>query len=727
MSSGACSSWTSRAVVCGACALLVYSFLVLDDAGSTHSLNSTSTVREDSPKLVFIVIDAFRLSFLTSPDSPMSFTKGSIAQGSAHLFDAFARMPTVTLPRITAYITGTLPSFGTILTNLATDEIKIDNWISPLSAAGKRIHFFGDDTWIRLLPEKFEKSEGVTSFFVNDYTEVDDNVTRNLHVEFQNFPDVLILHYLGLDHIGHSLGGVSPRIPEKLVEMDGILKRIHDFLMDSGERSYLIACGDHGMTPGGSHGGASSEETRVPVVIWEIGNPLKSFKKPQEKPQKIEQIDISSTIFDLFSMDFPAGSYGISLADRFQNEAEILEKQHRHFRNIVREKSLEISDICEENCDYSDKFVAKALRKWFRQVQEELIGTASEIPTSSIVSCFFMLIAATVISIRSWISGASRLNFSIFLLNFISFASSLIEEEHEIWFFLGSTVIVIRAVQSIRIKNRKQLKSIILLGILHRLAYGYMQSTRRRWSIDQSLLPSSPFSDALDLNVNDPNTGLQNFPIVTITVSFLGWIVVLGRNGFWMVFPLISHFLRHFGKNYANSHLLVLIRLLVIPFGYSTGSILIGVLLLILSISPPSQLLLLLAIFQIGRISEKLNLSHSENLIICMATFFYTGNSNSLSTLSLTPAYVGLLDYYPIIVGAQLLLYTFSGPIVFLCARKASQQWLHLLFSYRISALATSLLGLLIFQNHLFIWSVYSPKVVYDMAHVIFLSVIGLL
>ncbi len=32
--------------------------------------------------------------------------------------------------------------------------------------------FYGDDTWIRLFPEHFLRSEGTTSFFVTDYTEV---------------------------------------------------------------------------------------------------------------------------------------------------------------------------------------------------------------------------------------------------------------------------------------------------------------------------------------------------------------------------------------------------------------------------------------------------------------------------------------------------------------------------------------------------------------------------
>lgn len=51
-----------------------------------------------------------------------------------------------------------------------------------------------------------ERSEGVHSFYVMDYTEVDNNITRHLEKEFSTSGlknwDIMIVHYLGLDHIG---------------------------------------------------------------------------------------------------------------------------------------------------------------------------------------------------------------------------------------------------------------------------------------------------------------------------------------------------------------------------------------------------------------------------------------------------------------------------------------------------------------------------------------------
>lgn len=88
---------------------------------------------------------------------------------------------------------------------------------------------YGDDTWLKLFPGMFDRADGTTSFFVSvsctldvcvsavlvlklrflsqDFTEVDHNVTRHVpHELAQDDWSALIMHYLGLDHIGHKAG-----------------------------------------------------------------------------------------------------------------------------------------------------------------------------------------------------------------------------------------------------------------------------------------------------------------------------------------------------------------------------------------------------------------------------------------------------------------------------------------------------------------------------------------
>ncbi|CAI9594904.1 unnamed protein product [Staurois parvus] len=161
----------------------------------------------------------------------MSYITQLIQKGTTHSFIARATAPTVTMPRIKALMTGTIPGFIDIVMNLNSQELQEDNLIWQAKQAGKRIIFYGDDTWMKLFPKQFVEYDGTTSFFVSDFTEVDNNVTRHLDdVLKRNDWDMLILHYLGLDHIGHLTGPHSHLIGPKLYEMDIVLKKIHSAL-----------------------------------------------------------------------------------------------------------------------------------------------------------------------------------------------------------------------------------------------------------------------------------------------------------------------------------------------------------------------------------------------------------------------------------------------------------------------------------------------------------------
>ncbi len=57
---------------------------------------------------------------------------------------------------------------------------------------------------------------------------MDLNVSRHLPSEASSRDwDSTILHYLGLDHIGHLSGPQSPLVPEKLAEMGRAIEMVH--------------------------------------------------------------------------------------------------------------------------------------------------------------------------------------------------------------------------------------------------------------------------------------------------------------------------------------------------------------------------------------------------------------------------------------------------------------------------------------------------------------------
>jgi ethanolaminephosphotransferase len=217
-------------------------------------------------------------------------------------------------------------------------------WILILNFKLFRILFYGDDTWLSMFTEEpfLSRSEGTSSFFVKDYIEVDTNVTRHLATEFYNQSswDIMILHFLGLDHIGHSLGGKSPKIHEKLTEMDDVISGVwRNFVSQLGysnfnyyfqtssktgdENIWFILLGDHGMTLAGGHGGSSERESYVPLVIWS-SNQVNMDKK---EIVNVQQVDLVPTISLLLGLGIPEKSVGILLDEHFSIDSGTLAKK----------------------------------------------------------------------------------------------------------------------------------------------------------------------------------------------------------------------------------------------------------------------------------------------------------------------------------------------------------------------------------------------------------------
>ncbi|XP_039401116.1 GPI ethanolamine phosphate transferase 2 isoform X3 [Mauremys reevesii] len=252
-------------------------------------------------KAVIVLIDALRDDFVFGSKGKqfMPYTTQLVEKGTCHSFIAEAKPPTVTMPRIKALMTGSIPGFIDVIMNLNSPALLEDNLIWQAKTAGKRIIFYGDDTWVKLFPKHFVEYDGTTSFFVSDYTEVDDNVTRHLDSVLKREDwDILILHYLGLDHIGHLTGPNSPLVGPKLYEMDNILKKIHTSLLSKEEESslpnLLIVCGDHGMSETGSHGGSSEEEVHTPLLF--ISSAFEKRNGPLKQPELVQQTDLAATL-----------------------------------------------------------------------------------------------------------------------------------------------------------------------------------------------------------------------------------------------------------------------------------------------------------------------------------------------------------------------------------------------------------------------------------------------
>ncbi|XP_070120209.1 GPI ethanolamine phosphate transferase 2 isoform X7 [Equus przewalskii] len=249
-------------------------------------------------------------------------------------------------------MTGSVPGFIDVVMNLNSPALLEDNVITQAKAAGKRIISYGDETWVKLFPKHFVEYDGTTSFFVSDYTEVDENVTRHLDKVLKRGDwDVLILHYLGLDHIGHVSGPSSPLIGRKLSEMDGVLMKIHTALL-SEERetllpSLLVLCGDHGMSETGGHGASSTEEVSTPLLL--VSSAFERKPGDIRHPKHVQQTDLAATLAIGLGLPIPKNSVGHLLFPAIEG------KPMREQLRFLHLNTVQLTKLLQENVPSYEK------------------------------------------------------------------------------------------------------------------------------------------------------------------------------------------------------------------------------------------------------------------------------------------------------------------------------------------------------------------------------------
>lgn len=133
--------------------------------------------------------------------------------------------PTTTLQRLKGLTTGTLPTFVDIGSNFATPAINEDNIIDQMIRNHLSVVFLGDSTWVDLYPQRFKRSYAYPSFDIYDLDAVDYNILKHLDKEIAKDDwQVLIAHFLGVDHCGHRYGPFHKEMERKLTEMNSMIR-----------------------------------------------------------------------------------------------------------------------------------------------------------------------------------------------------------------------------------------------------------------------------------------------------------------------------------------------------------------------------------------------------------------------------------------------------------------------------------------------------------------------
>ena len=77
------------------------------------------------------------------------------------------------MPRVKALTTGSIPSFLDMILNVVESDTtsslaQQDTWIAQMKAKNTgKLAMYGDDTWLKLFPNTFDRYDGTTSFFVS--------------------------------------------------------------------------------------------------------------------------------------------------------------------------------------------------------------------------------------------------------------------------------------------------------------------------------------------------------------------------------------------------------------------------------------------------------------------------------------------------------------------------------------------------------------------------------
>lgn len=750
-------------------------------------------------KLVLMVVDAMRADFTYSTQSEMKFIQKMVQTGYGIPFTAHSTPPTVTMPRIKGITTGGTPNFLDAILNISegdksssmTDQ---DSWLKQFKMMGKKIHMFGDDTWIKLFPDFFDKIDGTASFFVSDFTEVDNNVTRHVEPEMNNQEwDLLILHYLGLDHIGHKGGPYSPFMPLKQKEMDSVAEQIYNKIDD---KTLFIVMGDHGMNEVGNHGGSSGGET----------SPSMTFLSPRFKNKmdlkytaplpvsddysyyrKIQQGDLVSTIAMLFGFPIPKNSLGVFIQEFLpiwnkKDQITILKENIKHMETILdssHESSVvRLGDL--DNLDTPDG--QDAAFEFLKNSQEQLSKASGNYKVKEMsFGVITLLIGALISHVSLWWLPDSSLSIKIVLAvitliyTITTFGSSWVEEEHYVWYFCATGWIAWSYIISARKRFKSGVTWIICLAVV-RILRGW-NSTGNKYAngpdvakylqLDENAsllwffiaLYYGQLAEKLwrgcfaDINAM---AGLI-FSFLTVASSFV-FKMNMAVHASEAVPGILKSFAVTIPDDNNPEQLISLARLSFATIGigllYMASRLLPGK--DIRDKQPVTHFSYLLEVFLVNQTRTRnipiflffslLRYYVRNNakdvasttifiLILQQVSFFALGNSNSLATVDLANAYNGVGSYNMSIVGILTFVSNWVGPLywsmtgtaVLLESRGLQNFKRENVLTTRViitqffytTSLAAIMTTCLAHKHHLFIWTVFSPKLLYAAAWVV--------
>ncbi|KAI7754134.1 hypothetical protein M8C21_014878, partial [Ambrosia artemisiifolia] len=637
-----------------------------------------------------------------------------------------------------------------------------------------------------------------------------------------------ILHYLGLDHVGHLGGRSSVMMGPKLQEMDEIIKMIHLSTIQSQEsdhkRTLLVIVSDHGMQENGNHGGSSYEETDSLALF--IGPGISHVSATYDT---INQVDITPTLALLFGIPIPKNNAGRLIADLFHplEDHQLLRAMELNLWQLLRLLQAQATDsTCGSLEDASSRLYHDAVAlhgswksknalnnddlkstilaytEFLRTASDQLSHRATDKPIGLLASGVMTMLLSCVmflgllfklaqefypnVQTRKFQLSEVLVGGIIVIIVLSMGSSSLVEEEQYLWHFMTSTfnlVLLHQTIKSTTGNRSSRLFSIAVILISGRILKGWHQG-----GVNWTHLPD--ISKSLEICGSPCLKPLQIISILCVislclyTLSSLrargNFVILIGLSYLCIGLLVLQYVIKYQGSETGTSGKDAILAIQLI-YGLIITSVtatviaspwfmsfqskdlvtvlkdslyLIGItyvfgwcLLQLLLQQPVNSMVISLLLVQIvatiyyvsrGDSDVKQWVEIAAIYYLGMAGHFSLGNTNTLATIDVAGAFIGISSHSTVLSGVIMFVITYASPMLALLSMVMSvsvKETNSILKNHEVNTgqLVKIVLGfpclvplglnsvllvaytiiLLVMRNHLFIWSVFSPKYIY--------------
>ncbi len=216
-------------------------------------------------KLVYMIADGLRYDYAIDPARAPNIARNMRDHTHGELI---AGRITMTSAAVLAMATGQRGDFAEVITNLQAGRTRFDDVMNSARRAGLTTGLVGDIVWTQMVGsfEPQVHDDAAMSLEVDSSPQI--LAAAHALVEGGRLPNVLVVHFVATDHLGHAYGPASERFAAFLRRFDSDLERLLEALPADATVMFMS---DHGATDTGAHGSDIPLVRRSPFFAYGLG------------------------------------------------------------------------------------------------------------------------------------------------------------------------------------------------------------------------------------------------------------------------------------------------------------------------------------------------------------------------------------------------------------------------------------------------------------------------